>query len=202
MQIIRSNDAQTIERPMSPGAATSRLQDMHCVTLITRPARAAGLVVTVGLLLGVQSTLALGAAGAAGRYALIVALAAATIALGVFAPLHSRSGSIAVMRSRAPASSSRSFRLRARSRSAPVDLAAVPRRGPLHRCSRHGASRSRPTPRGRHLGAPARVDAGLHAARDPVRAGRRLPRRQVSSGSPSGRCSGVRTRRRQACATG
>ena len=81
---------------MPTGPRQSRLQGMHCVTLITRPGRAAALVVTVGLLFGLQSMLALGGAGATAGFVLIAALAAATIALGVFAPLHSRSGSIAV----------------------------------------------------------------------------------------------------------
>jgi hypothetical protein len=69
---------------------------MHCVTLSTRPGRAAALVVTVGLLFGLQSTLALGASAAAAGFVMIAALAAATNVVGVFAPLHSRSGSIAV----------------------------------------------------------------------------------------------------------
>ena len=82
-------------------ARPSRLQGMHCVTLITRPGRAAALVVTVGLLFGFQSTLALGGSAAAAGYVLIAALAAATIVVGVFAPLHSRAGSIAVAIARA-----------------------------------------------------------------------------------------------------
>jgi hypothetical protein len=77
------------------------MQGMHCVTLITRPGRAAALVVTVGLLLGLESALALGGSATAAGYVLVAALVAATLVLGVFAPLHSRSGTIAVTIARA-----------------------------------------------------------------------------------------------------
>jgi hypothetical protein len=72
---------------------------MHSFTLIARPARAAALVGTVGLLLGVQSLLALGRVAFAG-YGTLVVLGAAIVAIGVFAPLHSRAGAIAVITAR------------------------------------------------------------------------------------------------------
>ena len=72
---------------------------MHWFTLITRPGRAAALVATVGLLFAVQGALALGDPAAAG-YGTVVALAATIVAIGVFAPLHSRSGAIAVVTAR------------------------------------------------------------------------------------------------------
>src|SRR3954463_9192966 len=72
---------------------------MHWFTLIARPGRAAALVATVGLLFAVQGLLALGGAASAGPGTL-VALGAAILAIGVFAPLHSRSGAIAVVTAR------------------------------------------------------------------------------------------------------
>ena len=69
---------------------------MHWFTLIARPGRAAALVATVGLLFAGQSLLALGGATAAG-FGTLAALAATIVAIGVFAPLHSRSGTIAVI---------------------------------------------------------------------------------------------------------
>ena len=72
---------------------------MHWFTLIARPGRAAALVATVGLLFAGQSLLALGGVASAG-YGTLAALAAAIVAIGVFAPLHSRSGAIAVVTAR------------------------------------------------------------------------------------------------------
>ena len=72
---------------------------MHWFTLIARPGRAAALVATVGLLFGGQSLLALGGVASAG-YGTLAALVAAIVAIGVFAPLHSRSGAIAVVTAR------------------------------------------------------------------------------------------------------
>ena len=72
---------------------------MHWFTLIARPGRAAALVATVGLLFAGQSMLALGGLVSAG-YITLVALAATVLAIGVFAPLHSRSGVIAVITAR------------------------------------------------------------------------------------------------------
>jgi hypothetical protein len=69
---------------------------MHWFTLISRPGRAAALVASVGALFAGQSLLALGGVASAG-YGSAVALAAAILAVGVFAPLHSRSGAIAVV---------------------------------------------------------------------------------------------------------
>jgi hypothetical protein len=72
---------------------------MHWFTLIARPGRAAALVATVGLLFAGQSLLALGGVASAG-YGTLAALATAIVAIGVFAPLHSRSGAIAVVTAR------------------------------------------------------------------------------------------------------
>jgi hypothetical protein len=72
---------------------------MHWFTLIARPGRAAALVATVGLLFAGQSLLVLGGVAAAG-YGTLAALVAAIVAIGVFAPLHSRSGAIAVVAAR------------------------------------------------------------------------------------------------------
>ena len=72
---------------------------MHWFTLIARPGRAAALVATVGLLFAGQSLLAVGGLVSAG-YITLVALAATVLAIGVFAPLHSRSGAIAVITAR------------------------------------------------------------------------------------------------------
>jgi len=72
---------------------------MHWFTLIARPGRAAALVATVGLLFVGQSLLALGGVAAAG-YGTLVALGATVVAIGVFAPVHSRSGAIAVITAR------------------------------------------------------------------------------------------------------
>jgi len=72
---------------------------MHWFTLIARPGRAAALVATVGVLFAGQSLLALGGLASAG-YGTLVALAATALAIGVFAPLHSRSGAIAVIATR------------------------------------------------------------------------------------------------------
>ena len=72
---------------------------MHWFTLIARPGRAAALVATVGLLFAGQSLLVLGGVASAG-YGTLAALVAAIVAIGVFAPLHSRSGAIAVVTAR------------------------------------------------------------------------------------------------------
>ena len=72
---------------------------MNSTALITRPGRAAAVVAAVGLLFGAQGALALhdfGAGGSATAGFLLAALAAATVALGVLAPLHSRLGAISV----------------------------------------------------------------------------------------------------------
>jgi hypothetical protein len=72
---------------------------MHWFTLIARPRRAAALVATVGLLFACQSLLALGGVASDG-YGTLAAFAATIVAIGVFAPLHSRSGAIAVVTAR------------------------------------------------------------------------------------------------------
>src|SRR4029079_16072162 len=72
---------------------------MHWFTLIARPGRAAALVATDGLLFAGQSLLALAGVAAAG-FGSLVALAATILAIGVFAPLHSRTGAIAVVTAR------------------------------------------------------------------------------------------------------
>ena len=72
---------------------------MHWFTLIARPERAAALVAIVGLLFVGQSLLALGDVASAG-YGTLVALGATIVAIGVFAPLHSRSGAFAVVAAR------------------------------------------------------------------------------------------------------
>ena len=72
---------------------------MHWFTLIARPERAAALVAIVGLLFAGQSLLALGGVASAG-YGTLVALGATIVAIGVFAPLHSRSGAFAVVTAR------------------------------------------------------------------------------------------------------
>jgi hypothetical protein len=69
---------------------------MHSFTLIARPARATTLVAIVGLLFAAQALLTLGGSGASG-YVLVAAVAAATVAVGVFAPLHSRTGMAAMV---------------------------------------------------------------------------------------------------------
>ena len=68
---------------------------MHWFTLIARPGRAAALVAAVGLLFDAQSLLAFSGVAFAG-YGTLVALGATIVAIGMFAPLHSRSGAIAV----------------------------------------------------------------------------------------------------------
>ncbi len=76
---------------------------MHSFTLITHPGRAAALVAAVGLTFGAQSALTLGGSGSAGyasTAALLAALGTAIVAVGIFAPLHSRSGSVAVIAAR------------------------------------------------------------------------------------------------------
>jgi hypothetical protein len=72
---------------------------MHWFTLIARPGRAAALVASVGLLFAVQSVLLVGGGATAG-YGTLAALVAAIVAIGVFAPLHSRTGAIAVITAR------------------------------------------------------------------------------------------------------
>ena len=72
---------------------------MHWFTLIARPRRATALVASVGLLFGAQSLLALGGVAFAG-YGTLVVLGAAIVVIGVFAPLHSRAGAIAVITAR------------------------------------------------------------------------------------------------------
>jgi hypothetical protein len=72
---------------------------MHSFTLIARPARAAGLIASLGLLFAAQSLLVLGGVAAA-AYGTLVALGATIVAIGVFAPLHSRAGTIAVITAR------------------------------------------------------------------------------------------------------
>ena len=72
---------------------------MHWFTLIARPGRATALVASVGLLFGAQSLLALGGVAFAG-YGTLVVLGAAIVVIGVFAPLHSRAGAIAVITTR------------------------------------------------------------------------------------------------------
>lgn len=78
---------------------------MLCFTLITRPRRAAGVVALLGILFGAQGAIALrwpqpaegwGVAGYAAEGFLAAALLCAAVALGVLAPLHSRTGSIAL----------------------------------------------------------------------------------------------------------
>ena len=81
------------------GDRTVQAACMHWFTLIARPGRAAALVASVGLLFAAQAVLALGGAAAAG-YGTLVALVATIVAIGVFAPLHSRSGAIAVVTAR------------------------------------------------------------------------------------------------------
>ena len=68
---------------------------MHWFTLIARPGRAAALLATVGLLFAAQSLLVLGSVAAAG-FGTALALCATIVAIGVFAPIHSRGGAIAV----------------------------------------------------------------------------------------------------------
>jgi hypothetical protein len=72
---------------------------MHWFTLVTRPGRAAALVAGVGLLFAVQAVLAVGDPATAG-YGAVAPLIAAIVAIGLFAPLHSRSGAIAVATAR------------------------------------------------------------------------------------------------------
>lgn len=83
---------------------------MSCLTLITRPGRAALAVALVGLLFGLQGAVALrfappgpgyGAAGHASDGLLAAALVAATVVLGVLAPLHSRRGTLGLWIARA-----------------------------------------------------------------------------------------------------
>jgi hypothetical protein len=83
---------------------------MSCITLITRPGRAALAVALVGLLFGLQGTIALrgtqpdqgwGVAGYASEGLLAAALVAAMVALGVLAPLHSRRGALGLWVARA-----------------------------------------------------------------------------------------------------
>jgi hypothetical protein len=83
---------------------------MHCVALIMRPRRAAGIVAAVGLLFGAHGVLTLrwpgatdvfGPGGRAAAWLLVLAVGASIVALGVLAPLHSRSGSLAVSIGRA-----------------------------------------------------------------------------------------------------
>ena len=78
---------------------------MDCLALVTRPGRAAAAVVTVGLLFGLHGVLTLarpqvdhawGALRIAELGVSVAALGAACIAVGVFRPLHSRSGDISL----------------------------------------------------------------------------------------------------------
>ena len=155
----------------------SRLQGMHCVTLITRPGRAAALVVTVGLLFGFQSTLAFGGLCCGGR---------------LRPDRGARRGDHRGRRVCAAPQPLRLDRRRDRaSRPCPRDppgcglardrlrdLAAAARRGPLDRGCWHGVPCPGATPRGRYAGAASDRRAGRHPARDPVRPDRRRPRRR------------------------
>ncbi|MGZ8688769.1 MAG: hypothetical protein ACXWZP_10120 [Gaiellaceae bacterium] len=82
---------------------------MSCITLITRPGRAAFAVAFVGLLFGLQGAIVLrwpqsahgwGVAGYASEGLLAAALVAAMVALGVLAPLHSRRGALGLWMAR------------------------------------------------------------------------------------------------------